>query len=207
MKEISNKRFVVYFTLTVLYATLIFYLSSQSHLPHAASEIEDLLHKILTSVGAQYFHMFKFIIKYSDKLEHFMLFFVFGILLRLTASHSRYFSIKNNAMLLAIAVGIGYGALDEVHQIFVPMRSPSVYDLFADAAGIICSQIFFAIGVWMYARLQNSRNRQDDRDRSECDAKEREVHALSESDQNIHRYVAGDERCDEHDEDVDRLYL
>ncbi len=159
MKKIGNKKFVVYFTLTALYAALIFYLSSQSHLPQAASEMEDLLHKILNIIGVRYFYMFEFIIRHPDKLEHFMIFFVFGILLRLTASHSRYRSIRQNAMLLAMVVGIGYGVLDEVHQMLVPMRSPSVYDLIADAAGIVCAQIFFALGIWVYATLQNSRKR------------------------------------------------
>ena len=207
MKNIGNKKFVVYFTLTALYAALIFYLSSQSQLPHVASEMGDLLQKILNIVGVQYFYMFKFILQYPDKLEHFLVFFVFGILLRLTTSHSRYSPIRENAMLVTLVAGIGYGALDEVHQMLVPHRSSSIYDFVADASGIIAAQIFIALVVWAYVRLQNSRNRKDDCDRSECDAEEREVDTLRESDQEVHRDVAGDEGCDEHDEDVDRLYL
>ena len=207
MKNIGNKKFVVYFTLTALYAALIFYLSSQSQLPHVASEMGDLLQKILNIVGVQYFYMFKFILQYPDKLEHFLVFFVFGILLRLTTSHSRYSPIRENAMLVTLMVGIGYGALDEVHQMLVPHRFSSIYDFVADASGIIAAQIFIALVVWAYVRLQNSRNRKDDCDRSECDAEEREVDTLRESDQEVHRDVAGDEGCDEHDEDVDRLYL
>ena len=207
MNKIGNKKFVVYFTLTALYAALIFYLSSQSHLPSAAAGMEDLLNKILNIVGVRHFHIFEFRLRYPDKLEHFLVFFVFGILLRLTTSNSRYPLIRQNAMLLAIMVGIGYGALDEVHQMLVPYRSPSIYDFIADASGIIAAQIFIALVTWVYTRLQNSRNRQDDRDCSECDAEEREVHALGESDQDVHRYVAGDEGCDEHDKDIGRLYL
>ena len=159
MKGIGSRKFVVYLTLTALYAALIFYLSSQSHLPQAASEMEHYFREILRNIGAQYFHTFKFITEYLDKLEHFMLFFVFGILLRLTASHSRYPSIRENAMLVALMIGIGYGALDEVHQMLVPYRSPSIYDFIADAAGIIAAQIFIALVMWVYVRLQNSRNR------------------------------------------------
>jgi VanZ family protein len=159
MKGIGSRKFVVYLILTTLYAVLIFYLSSQSHLPQAASEMEDLLHKILSIIGVRYFHIFEFIIRYPDKLEHFMVFFVFGILLRLTASHSRYPSIRENAMLVALMIGIGYGALDEVHQMLVPYRSPSIYDFIADAAGIVCAQIFIALVMWAYVRLQNARNR------------------------------------------------
>jgi VanZ family protein len=36
---------------------------------------------------------------------------------------------------IAIALAIAYGASDEVHQAFVPGRSPDVQDLLADAAG------------------------------------------------------------------------
>ena len=159
MTGIGSRKFVIYLSLTLLYAALIFYLSSQSHLPQAASEMQDLLHKILSIIGIHHFHIFEFIIRHPDKLEHFMLFFVFGILLRITASHSRYPSIRENAMLVALMVGIGYGALDEVHQMLVPHRFASVDDFIADAAGIIAAQIFIVLVMWMYAKLQNARNR------------------------------------------------
>ena len=93
MKGIGSRKFVVYLTLTLLYAACIFYLSSQSHLPHGASLMEQYLQRIISTVGARYFYAFKFIIIHFDKLEHFLIFFVFGILLRLTTSHSRYPSI------------------------------------------------------------------------------------------------------------------
>ena len=159
MKGLGSRKFVIYLSLTLLYAALIFYLSSQSHLPQAASEMEHYLREILRNIGTQYFYTFKFIMEYFDKLEHFILFFVFGILLRLTASHSRYPSIRDNAMLVTLMVGIGYGALDEVHQMLVPHRSASVADFIADAAGIIAAQIFIALVLWMYAKLQDARNR------------------------------------------------
>lgn len=159
MKGIGSRKFVGYLALTALYAALIFYLSSQSHLPQAASEMKDLLHKIISIIGIQYLHTFEFIVIRPDKLEHFLVFFVFGVLLRLTASYSRYSPIRENAMLVALMVGIGYGALDEVHQMLVPYRHPSIYDFVADAAGIVCSQIFMVIVMWAYVRLQSARNR------------------------------------------------
>jgi len=120
MKGVGSRKFVIYLFLTLLYAALIFYLSSQSYLPQAASEMGHYLREILKNIGTQYFYEFKFMTEYFDKVEHFILFFVFGILLHLTMSHSRYPSIQDNAMLVALMVGIGYGALDEVHQMFVP---------------------------------------------------------------------------------------
>jgi VanZ family protein len=37
----------------------------------------------------------------------------------------------------AIAITVGYGATDEVHQLFVPGRTGDIYDLMADAAGAV----------------------------------------------------------------------
>ena len=159
MKGIGSRKFVIYLSLTLLYAALIFYLSSQSHLPQVALEMEHYLREILRNIGSQYFNTFKFIMEYFDKLEHFILFFVFGILLRLTTSHSRYPKIRENAMLVTLMIGIGYGALDEVHQMLVPYRFSSADDFIADASGIVCAQIFIALVMWGYVKLQNSRNR------------------------------------------------
>jgi VanZ family protein len=41
----------------------------------------------------------------------------------------------------ALLITIGYGATDEVHQLFVPGRSGDVYDLMADAAGAFAGTI------------------------------------------------------------------
>ncbi len=159
MKGIGSRKFVIYLSLTLMYAALIFYLSSQSHLPQVAAELEHCLREILRNIGTQYFYTFKFIMEYFDKLEHFIIFFVFGILLRLTTSHSRHPKIRENALLVTLMIGIGYGALDEVHQMLVPYRFASIDDFIADAAGIIAAQIFIALVVWAYAKLQNARNR------------------------------------------------
>ena len=159
MKGTGSRKFAVYLALTIMYAALIFYLSSQSHLPQSASELKELLHTIINMIGIRYLHIFEFIIIRPDKLEHFLVFFVFGVLLRLTAAYSRYPPVRVNAMLVALMIGIVYGALDELHQMFVPCRHPSIYDFIADAAGIVCSQVFIVIVMWVYVRLQKSRNR------------------------------------------------
>ena len=87
---------------------------------------------------------------FTDKLEHFVIYFIFGFLIRITLSHSENPSVQQNVILLTMIIGVGYGALDEVHQMFVPGRSPSIYDLFADAAGMAFSQIFIALGIYLY---------------------------------------------------------
>lgn len=40
--------------------------------------------------------------------------------------------------IVALAVSILYGISDELHQAFVPMRQPDVWDVFVDAVGASC---------------------------------------------------------------------
>ncbi|OPX23192.1 MAG: hypothetical protein B1H02_05225 [Candidatus Latescibacteria bacterium 4484_107] len=63
-----------------------------------------------------------------DKAAHFGVFAVFGILL-VRAFRGRFVP--------AFVVGVGWGALDEIHQLFVVGRTSSVYDFIADAVGVI----------------------------------------------------------------------
>ena len=63
-----------------------------------------------------------------DKAVHFGEFAIFGLLL-VRAFRGR--------LVPALLVGVGWGALDEIHQLFVAGRSSSVYDVMADAVGVI----------------------------------------------------------------------
>lgn len=79
-----------------------------------------------------------------DKAAHFGAYAVLGWLLAFAAERSR--------VRLAVAVGLGllYGAGDEIHQMYVPGRSPDVMDWVADAAGV-------AAATWLYTRWRVSR--------------------------------------------------
>lgn len=77
----------------------------------------------------------------NDKVGHFIaygaLMFNLGLL---TFDHSRKF-------LLAILLALGYGALMEWGQSFVPGRTVSVYDMIANAGGVgIGSVLAFLLG-------------------------------------------------------------
>ena len=63
-----------------------------------------------------------------DKVAHFGEFAIFGVLL-VRAFRGRFVP--------ALVVGMGWGALDEIHQLFVVGRDSSVYDFAADAVGVI----------------------------------------------------------------------
>ncbi|MEJ2726297.1 MAG: VanZ family protein, partial [Deltaproteobacteria bacterium] len=111
---------------------LIFYLSSQTDLP------------------AQ--HLFRG----EDKLAHFLVFGILGFLVAGSLG-PRYAETPLKGTLLIILVVIGYGALDEAHQYFVPGRDTSVMDLTADAVGG-----FFAAIVWIGLRRALFLRRRDD---------------------------------------------
>ena len=67
----------------------------------------------------------------SDKLAHFLAYAVLGALLAHATTRTGW------PPAAARALGIAYGASDEVHQFFVPGRSSDVRDWLADAAGVI----------------------------------------------------------------------
>jgi VanZ family protein len=79
-----------------------------------------------------------------DKVAHFGAYALLGWLLVRAADRS----------LLPLAVGallgVLYGAADEIHQMYVPGRSPDVMDWFADAAGV-------AAAFFVYTRLRARR--------------------------------------------------
>ena len=46
-----------------------------------------------------------------------------------------YFKATKN-ILLSIVLGLIYAVLDEIHQIFTPYRSTSLFDIYVDAGGV-----------------------------------------------------------------------
>lgn len=71
-----------------------------------------------------------------DKIAHFVMFFVFcGLGWRALYHQSASGALRRYALLGAFIMAVAYGALDELHQVFVPGRSPDLYDLVADALG------------------------------------------------------------------------
>jgi len=69
----------------------------------------------------------------NDKLAHFLLYATLGAAL----GYGRVRSQGPVSHWLLLAVGLLYGVSDEIHQSFVPGRTPSVLDLVADAAGLV----------------------------------------------------------------------
>lgn len=71
-----------------------------------------------------------------DKVVHFGVYTVLGLVLARAAGRRAW---------LAVLLGWAYGLSDEIHQMFVPGRTPEVADWVADAAGVL-------LGLFLYHR-------------------------------------------------------
>lgn len=114
--DMSWEKVLLYWAPVVGYAALIFYLSS---LPKPHEQLPAFVRDL------------------GDKLLHLV---EYGILGALGYRAFRWASgprIASWAVFLAIVAGSIYGATDELHQAFVPMREASVFDWIADTLGSV----------------------------------------------------------------------
>jgi len=84
-----------------------------------------------------------------DKLVHFVVYAVFGILIYRAVGTTFPEKPQKWILLSSILLGSFYGATDELHQLFVSARNGDFFDFLADTAGV-------AAGVWLYRRLTAS---------------------------------------------------
>ena len=74
----------------------------------------------------------------SDKIHHLVAYFILSALLYLTLIYQRksktLFTYAPSATIILASI---YGALDEIHQIFVPGRFADILDWLADLAGTL----------------------------------------------------------------------
>jgi len=119
-KNRAHKNFRLYWFPVILWAILIFALSSFSTFPKAVQPL------------------FSF-----DKLAHAAEYAVFSFLLARAFGNSKKNNFKKYFRVLAVICAIVYGMSDELHQYFVPMRTPSFIDLIYDGIGAMIGQKFF----------------------------------------------------------------
>jgi VanZ family protein len=74
----------------------------------------------------------------SDKIEHFSAFFILAVLINLTLIYQRKsYLLFRYAIIATIIITLSYGAIDEIHQLFIPGRSADFRDWLADSSGVI----------------------------------------------------------------------
>ncbi|WP_447971633.1 VanZ family protein [Nitrospira sp. M1] len=113
---------MIYWLPVILYAGLIVFLSS------------------LSSPGVSFITI---IPGFDDKIIHAVEYAILAILcyraLLHTTTHNRLFY----SPMLAITAAVVFGITDEIHQAFVPLRQPDVWDVLADGIGASVG-----VGLW-----------------------------------------------------------
>jgi VanZ family protein len=85
-----------------------------------------------------------------DKLLHFMAYSGLAFCAGLWVPAARWKSRGLFFLLLIAAISSAYGIVDEIHQSFVPGRSPSVWDWAADTLGAFAGTgVVFAVSVFV----------------------------------------------------------
>lgn len=88
----------------------------------------------------------------SDKAAHFLAYAALGASLMRALAGGRTAGMTVRRIGLATLLATLYGASDEVHQMFVPGRTPEVMDLVADAWGAAAGAVLVAIGARLLRR-------------------------------------------------------
>ncbi len=97
---------------------------------------------ILSSISQQ--DLPKFTEKISDKLLHFIVFGLLGLLMVYSFKYSRNNFLQKNASCCALIFTSLYGILDELHQILIPGRFCSFGDWLADTLGALLLILIFS---------------------------------------------------------------
>ncbi len=90
---------------------------------------------------------------FMRKLAHFILYFVLGILVCFYMLRGRK-QIGIGRVILAWVLCIVYAASDEMHQIFVSGREPSIFDVMLDSGGSLLGIVCFISVFMVYRRYR-----------------------------------------------------
>lgn len=82
-----------------------------------------------------------------DKLVHFALYFGLGWTLARAARLSGFRGVA--ALVGLLLAGVGFAALDELLQSWVPRRAPQLADWLADVAGLLTAYVMYMV-LWRY---------------------------------------------------------
>jgi VanZ family protein len=92
---------------------------------------------------------------FSDKFAHLTVYTLLGMLIALREGFGSFVitgGVKawTRAGWIAPAIGVLYGAMDELHQYFVPNREMDIWDFVADLVGV-------ALGFWLARHADRAR--------------------------------------------------
>jgi VanZ family protein len=116
---------------------------------HTSRVIIPILHWLFPHAAMQTLSRIHHIIR---KCAHFTEYFILSLLiLRGIRGEKRETHLR--WALVAIIIVAGYASLDELHQAFVPGRTPAVTDVLLDTTGGIAAQVVAALfALWVHVR-------------------------------------------------------
>lgn len=137
---------------TVIWLGMIAFFSTDTFSSeHTGSILEKIIRAVYGNISYEQFRMVHIFVR---KSAHFT---VYG-LLSLFAFYSWRATLPRRARwtftwsILALLITLVAGSLDEFHQVFVPSRGPSPYDVMLDMMGAMFVQILLASFVRFQAR-------------------------------------------------------
>ncbi len=148
----KTRSFIKYWLLPLAWMSLIFFGSSDSKsYQHSSHLIEPLLHWLFPQMSQAHVEAIHHALR---KCAHLTEYAVLGFLLwRAVRKPTRRDPRPWHWREAAIAVGIVflYASTDEIHQIFVPTRTPLFSDVLIDTSGAVLGMIV----LWSLGRLFN----------------------------------------------------
>ncbi|MCQ6963433.1 VanZ family protein [Methanolobus chelungpuianus] len=161
----KNRKYL-FLTITIAYAAMIFYLSSRSDIavPTHLFKIPIMyaIKDFLEDAGIYFVtDLVKFAYAHKDKVAHMFLYFGLGVFLHMTFSSSDNSVMRRYAAPFAFIVGILYGISDEIHQSYVPGRTSSVADLFANGLGLMLAQVIL-LGLILWGLHERKKRKHQD---------------------------------------------
>lgn len=80
-------------------------------------------------------------ITFTSIIYHFSVFFLFNFFLISTIKGNKEIKIKS--IIIILTISLAYAISDELHQMFVPLRSSSLEDVLIDSIGIFSSMLIY----------------------------------------------------------------
>lgn len=85
------------------------------------------------------------------KIAHFSLYTSVGFLTM--SLMSTYKLTYKQRIILSLCIGITYAITDEIHQMYVPNRGPSLGDVLIDTSGVIFGILIVILGIKIYKKV------------------------------------------------------
>jgi len=161
----KNRKYL-FLTITIAYAAMIFYLSSRSDIavPTHLFKVPLMyaIKDLLEGAGIYFVtDLVEYAYAHKDKVAHMFLYFGLGVFLHMTFRSSDNSVMRKYAAPFAFIVGVLYGISDEIHQSYVPGRTSSVADLFANGLGLMLAQIIL-LGLILWGLQERKKRKHQD---------------------------------------------